>query len=394
LSRLRDEGFDIEIRSGFLLVHNVPYVNAQREIKFGVLVSDLSLAGGVTARPGNHVAHFIGTHPCDKDGVEIAKIKNQSQEKPLGPDLVIQHSFSSKPADGYIDYHHKMQTYFVIISGPAYSIDPILPRPTRVVVESDDEESVFNYADTASSRAEINTVTDKLRIGPVAIVGLGGTGSYVLDQVAKTPVTGIHLYDGDRFLQHNAFRSPGAPSIDELREQPMKVDYFKAIYSKMHARIQASPEYITEANVNELTKMAFVFICLDRGQPRRLIFDALTEAGIPFIDVGMGVEYVDGSLRGIVRVTTSTAENRGHVVGKVSFSDGEADDYATNIQIADLNMLNAALAVIRWKKLFDFYSDLEGEHSSTYTIDGNALDNEDKNAAHDAESQVRRLHPR
>jgi hypothetical protein len=394
LARLRDDGFEIEIRSSFLLVHNVPYVNAQREIKFGVLVSDLSLAGDVTTHPENHVAHFIGTYPCDKDGVEIEKIKNQSQEKSLGPDLAIQHSFSSKPTDGYIDYHHKMQTYFAIISGSAYSIDPILPRPTRVVVESDDEESVFNYADTASSRAEINTVTDKLRIGPVAIVGLGGTGSYILDQAAKTPVTGIHLYDGDRFLQRNAFRSPGAPSIDELRAQPMKVDYFKAIYSKMHARIHAHPEYVTEANVGELTKMAFVFTCLDRGEPRRLIFDALTEAGIPFIDVGMGVECVDGSLRGIVRVTTSTAENRDHVAGKVSFSDSEADDYATNIQIADLNMLNAAFAVIRWKKLFDFYSDLEGEHSSTYTIDGNALDNEDKNAPHDADAQVRRVHPR
>jgi len=43
-------------------------------------------------------------------------------------------------------------------------------------------------------------------------------------------------------------------------------------------------------------------------------------------------------------------------------------------------MLNAALAVIKWKKLFGFYFDFEQELSSTYTIDGNHLLNEDQAA--------------
>ena len=34
-------------------------------------------------------------------------------------------------------------------------------------------------------------------------------------------------------------------------------------------------------------------------------------------------------------------------------------------------------AVIKWKKLFGFYADLEHEHHSAYTIDGNHLTNED-----------------
>lgn len=37
------------------------------------------------------------------------------------------------------------------------------------------------------------------------------------------------------------------------------------------------------------------------------------------------------------------------------------------------NALNAAFAVIKWKKLFGFYADNEGEHFSTYTVDGNLL---------------------
>jgi hypothetical protein len=40
---------------------------------------------------------------------------------------------------------------------------------------------------------------------------------------------------------------------------------------------------------------------------------------------------------------------------------------------ADLNALNAALAVIKWKKLACFYQGLDHEHHSTYTIGGNML---------------------
>jgi hypothetical protein len=58
--------------------------------------------------------------------------------------------------------------------------------------------------------------------------------------------------------------------------------------------------------------------------------------------------------------------------------DAGGDDYSRNVQIADLNALNAALAVIRWKKLLGFYRDLDREHHTTYTIDGNMLLNEDK----------------
>ncbi|CAN2525454.1 MULTISPECIES: hypothetical protein [Burkholderia] len=47
--------------------------------------------------------------------------------------------------------------------------------------------------------------------------------------------------------------------------------------------------------------------------------------------------------------------------------------YASNIQVADLNALNAVLAVIKWKKLRGFYRDLDREHHSTYTTDGNLL---------------------
>lgn len=380
LKRLRDEGYDLEVRGGHLLVKHVPYVDANREIKYGTLVSQLDLAGDVTTTPSTHVALFAGQYPCNKDGSEIAQIKHQSQKTRVLPDLEVDHSFSSKPAGGYKDYHEKMATYAAIISNPAQSIDSHVTAKTFPVIEAQEEESVFNYIDTASSRAGISVVTKKLELRKVGIIGVGGTGSYVLDLVAKTPVREIHLFDGDKFSQHNAFRSPGAPSIEELRGEPKKAAYFKDRYSRMRRNIVANEYYIDPGNVDQLREMEFVFLCLDRGGVKELIVNKLEEWGTPFVDVGMGVELVDTALHGVLRVTTSTPEKRDHVRGKkrIPFSDGGGnDDYARNIQIADLNALNAALAVIKWKKLCGFYGDLEREHYSTYTIDGNTLINED-----------------
>ena len=79
-----------------------------------------------------------------------------------------------------------------------------------------------------------------------------------------------------------------------------------------------------------------------------------------------------------VRTTTSTNGHRQHVWKRLSFAEEGDDEYEQNIQTADLNALNAVMAVIKWKKLFGFYTDLEMEYSSTYTIDGNHLLNEDQ----------------
>lgn len=380
LKRLRDEGYDIEIKDNHLLVKRIPYVNSRGEIYFGTLVSELTLAGNVTAKPQTHVVHFMGEYPCNKDGSEISSIRNQSGEKMLGPNLKVQHAFSNKPSGGYTDYYDKMKSYAGIISGPALSMKPELTERPNSVIPEEVDNSPFCYYDSASSRAGITFITSKLEESSIGIIGLGGTGSYILDLVAKTPVKEIRLYDGDKFLQHNAFRAPGAPSLDELKTQPFKVDYLKGIYSKMHRNILSFPIIIDEESVHLLQDVDFVFLSLDSGKAKRVIIQKLEDYGISFIDVGLGVGIVNDALHGIVRVTTSTPSMRDHVHqgDRSLFSDGaEGNEYHTNIQIADLNALNASLAVIKWKKIMGFYADVEKEYYSAYAIDGDNLINED-----------------
>jgi ThiF family len=381
LSQLRSEGFDIEIRGSYLLMKDVPYVNAKREVKRGILVSTLNLAGDVTTRPDNHQVQLVGDYPCHADGSQMTELVSQSIETKLDKNLTTNHWFSQKPKIGfYANYYEKMTTYAAILVSQAQVIDPEAKSQTYRVDEPDPEDSPFTYLDTASSRAEINLITQKLALESVAIIGLGGTGSYILDLVAKTPVKAIHIFDGDKMSTHNAFRSPGAPSVEELREQPLKVAYFKQRYCKMHRGIITHEYHVDASNVDELRAIKFVFLSIDDGEAKRTIVQKLEEFGISFIDVGMGLYAKDEMLGGILRVTTSTLELRAHVheKGRISFGKNAGDAiYDKNIQIADLNALNATLAVIKWKKLFAFYADNEKELFSTYTIDCNMLTSED-----------------
>jgi hypothetical protein len=376
-----NDGYEVEIIDNHLVIRSVPYVDAERHVRRGVLMIALNLNVDVTTTPNTHVVMFAGEYPCDVHGKMLAKLRHGDSNTRLTETLVAKYTFSNKPPEGYANYYDLMTAYIAIISGPTEVIDPDARARTWQVIESSDPESVFVYPDTASSRAGISAVTRKLETGPIAILGLGGTGSYVLDLVAKTPVSEIHLFDGDRFGQHNAFRSPGAPSVAELKAMPFKVDHFASIYSRMRRRIVPHPTYILASNLSLLERMAFVFICMDAGDSKKAVVTKLEELRIPFIDVGMGVELSEGdNLRGIVRVTTSTNEMRDHVRQnqRISFQGDGNDVYARNIQIADLNALNAALAVIKWKKLCGFYADLDKEHFCAYTIDGNAVLNEDK----------------
>ena len=223
-------------------------------------------------------------------------------------------------------------------------------------------------------------ISDKLRLAKVAIVGLGGTGSYVLDLIAKTPVGTIHLYDGDVLFTHNAFRSPGAASLESLRTKPKKVDYLANIYSRMKRGIVPHPEFVTKENIQELDDCDFVFLTMEGSQTKRAIVERLTEVGIPFVDVGIGLNVVGTCLQGAVQTISRTPADRERTPERHEIAfDAPADEevYDLNIQIADLNALNATMAVIRWKKLFGFYGDLEDEHYSVYSIDGNLMINDD-----------------
>lgn len=372
LQRLQNEGYDLEIREGFLLIKDIPYVDSQRNIRRGILISNLKLAGEVTQKPDTHVCYWNGDHPCHIDGSKIVSIENSSPPLDLLPGLRADFTFSAR-AD-YRDYHHKMTTYIGRIFGEVDVLDSAVTACTFPVIPEEEEDTIFIYTDTATSRAGIGVVNSKLKGLLVGIIGLGGTGSYILDFVAKTGVKEIHVFDGDVFSQHNAFRSPGAPSIDELRMKPHKVARFKEIYSKMHRGVVVHDIFLNPENMVLLDGLNFVFICMDVGTIKRMVIDRLVKNGIPFVDAGMGILSNDSMLGGIVRVTLSRPDRRDDATPHISFAEEGVGgkEYSSNIQIAEMNALNAAMAVILWKKFYGVYRDSDGQIYAGFSI-GNGI---------------------
>lgn len=377
LTRLVNEGCAIRIESGHLLVDDVPFVTSQRQVQRGTMICPLDTQGNSTAKPQNHVMWFAGGVPCDKHGNELTSLVIGQGPFPMTSAVVADCQFSQKPsADGYANYYDKVVTYVRLVAGHAQALQPGVTATTFKPVATDEDESVFRYMDTASSRAGIGVHTDKLALAKVAIVGLGGTGAYLLDQLAKLPITELHLYDGDIFATHNAFRAPGAASIEELNARPLKVYYHATRYDPLRRGIYPHPVYVTAGNVDELLDMDFVFLSMDPNEHKKLIVDRLNDSQVPFVDTGIGVMANPAGLGGLVRVTTSLPEKRGHIDDGhlISYTGGD-DDYETNIQVAELNALAAVLAVIAFKKKFGFYRDDEHELHSLFTIDGNDIVN-------------------
>jgi hypothetical protein len=144
----------------------------------------------------------------------------------------------------------------------------------------------------------------------------------------------------------------------------------------MHKGIFAHDFYVRSNNLSYLDKCSFVFLSIDSGNARREITTYLINKEIPFIDVGLGIETLDidgeeTSLRGSCRATLVTPDKHDHVENSLTFIDDDHDlaIYESNIQIADMNSMNAVLAVSRWKQFKGFYHDgTDLAHNLTYTI--------------------------
>ena len=136
LQRLQEEGFVLEIRAGFLLVREVPYVNSKSEVRRGILVMPLEMAGDVAVPPKDHVARWAGEHPCHHDGSKLSKIENSSNREQIAPGFFVDHTFSAKPkgrpVENYADFYEKVWAYVAIISGEV-SISTVLLRRGHIV---------------------------------------------------------------------------------------------------------------------------------------------------------------------------------------------------------------------------------------------------------------------
>ena len=377
LLRLQNENYEIEVCGGYLSIHHVPYLNSSKDIRSGILVMSLTTSGNIIGKPKDHTAYFVGDRPCNINGSFVPSLVNSPQKQPLFADIVSDFYLSCHPdGRGYSDYYDKVSTYVGIISSPALNFDKEACAQIKKPVVVHEDDSPMIYMDTNASRANVTFLNELFRPLKIALVGVGGTGSYILDFLSKTPVDEIHLYDLDVFNTHNAFRAPGAASIEELEEQLPKVEYLAQRYSKMHKRIIPHKEHITPDNVDVLREMNYIFLSVDSVSLRKEIGGYLIDKGLSFIDSGLGVNLSENKLSGLVRITSGYPNHYNHIKEAICGEDVKDDVYASNIQIAELNALAAIYAIIKWKKMLGFYHDTICEVNSIYSINDNDVLNE------------------
>jgi hypothetical protein len=370
IRRLVERGYAVAFDSDYLVVRDIPYLNQARELQWGAIVTLLEFIDEVKVKQKNHQVSFAGGTPHGLDGRPISNIGDSPHTVPLSdtePRVDVERQFSNKPDAGYVDFFDKIDRYATIICGPAMELHGVTPLTFRTYDDAAGD-SIFKFRDMLTTRAEIDDLTAAFKDEVVAVIGLGGTGGYVLDLIVKTPVREVRGFDADGYHVHNAYRSPGRLQGEELGMT--KAEVYANRYENFRHGLKIETKFIDSASQEELAGVTFAFVCVDKGTARAAIVDLLIAKGIPFIDVGMGLARRGGPIKGSMRVTHFAKDRAAEVraMQLVPTHDAPDDIYKTNIQIAELNALNACLAVILYKKQLGFYVDDEPLYNLLFEV--------------------------
>lgn len=362
IRRLVEKGYAVAFDSGYMVIRDIPYLDKQRAECKGAIISKIDFVDKVRVRQHDHQIFFAGGRPHNADGTPIPNLGGGGATLALSDacnDIRVERSFSNKPFRKgqlvpFADFFEKVESYVAIIAGPAIELHGANPLTFRVN-ENVVTDPIFKFHDTLTSRAEIGDLNNKLRNDVVAIIGLGGTGGYILDYLVKAPIPEIRAFDLDNYHVHNAYRSPGRLIEDELGKP--KADVYAARYENFRNGLSCKRQFVDLSAADELNDVTFAFVSVDKGSSRAGIFDLLTSKKIPFIDAGMGLNRKKGPINGMLRATyyDPTHAEKMRDMNLAELSDAPDEIYRSNIQIGELNALNAALAVIRYKQLRGFY---------------------------------------
>lgn len=122
-----------------------------------------------------------------------------------------------------------------------------------------------------------------LRKKRVVVVGCGGLGGHIIDQLARLGVGYLRVVDGDVFEESNLNR--------QLLSETALLGASKARAAADHVRrvnpdvtVEAVETFLTASNVREwISGCDVVMDALDNIPTRRILADACAEAGVPYV---------------------------------------------------------------------------------------------------------------
>jgi len=147
---------------------------------------------------------------------------------------------------------------------------------------------------------------EQLETMDIGVVGLGGTGSAVAEQLARMGARKLRLVDHDKLEPSNLSRVYGSKQRDVLKKQA-KVEVVASYLKEISPTIEVKTlklSVMTRSALQWLANCDFIFSCMDRHAPRAVLNELSYQCFIPMIDVGVGIRREsDGSVTGAARAT-------------------------------------------------------------------------------------------
>ncbi|MDE0261667.1 MAG: ThiF family adenylyltransferase [Bryobacterales bacterium] len=206
----------------------------------------------------------------------------------------------------------------------------------------------------------------------VAIIGLGGIGAWIADLVVKADPREVHGWDYDCIEPKNILRMPGGLDPSVWIGRP-KAEWFKETYSLIHTNVHGHTVKVLPQGVQEVIEgTTFAFVAVDDAEDRMMVCDALANAGIPFVVVGLSAVRKDKRVKVSMRIVTAH-------VGVSSWREaiprvGQAgqDDYGS-LDLPDVYSMAAGWAIQAWRKMRGQFWQKKREECLDYSADDQSL---------------------
>ena len=133
---------------------------------------------------------------------------------------------------------------------------------------------------------------EKIRTCMVGIVGLGGGGSHIVQQLGHLGFRRFALFDPDRVELSNLNRMVGT-TLEDVRERVLKIEVARRLLKGLQdgpeisawpCRWQSRPEVLRGCDI--------IFGCVDGFAERRELETCARRYLIPYIDIGLDVHIV------------------------------------------------------------------------------------------------------
>lgn len=185
-------------------------------------------------------------------------------------------------------------------AGPPQDVDRVIEtgrswRVSRPVVSRHEDAEEYDRSVRAFGR-EGQAAIATLRIG---IVGLGGTGSFVAQELAHLGAANLMLVDFDRVERTNLNRLIGSNASDVGKP---KAEVAARVVRSIRRDINAEPliaDVLRASDAARLLECDLIFCCTDSHGSRAVLNQLSYQYMIPVIDMGVRIQVRDGTVADI-----------------------------------------------------------------------------------------------